>query len=118
MNYNTLTVIQKRCVDAFITQNPKLATVDTITRKEIDSAFNALYADRANSGVKVGYPGWIVKSKELQLSRGLYRFPRPGANMDATSVTTKGIPKAQKLDTSDEDREFFKDLADFGVEVV
>jgi len=119
MNYNTLTQVQKRCIDAYIAQRPSLLQADTINRKEVEAIFFELHAARATSGVKVGFPSWLVKTKELQVGRGLYRFPRPGADMAAAvAVVKKQETKKVELDTSEEDREFFKDLADFGVEVV
>ena len=119
MNYTTLTQVQKRCVDAYIAQRPSLSLVDTISRKDVEAVFFELHAARATSGTKIGFPSWLVKTKELQVGRGLYRFPRPGADMAATCpVAKKEATKLVVLDTSDEDREFFKDLADFGVEVV
>lgn len=119
MNYNTLTQVQKRCVDAYIAQRPSLLEADTINRKDVEAIFFELHAARATSGVKVGFPSWLVKTKELQVGRGLYRFPRPGADMTVVvPVAKKQVAKPVVADTSEEDREFFKDLADFGVEVV
>lgn len=119
MNYDTLTQVQKRCVDAYIEQRPSLSLVDTINRKDVEAIFFELHAARATGGAKIGFPSWLVKTKELQVGRGLYRFPRPGADMAAPGhVVKKEVAKAVPVDTSDEDREFFKDLADFGVEIV
>lgn len=119
MNYNTLTQVQKRCIDAYIAQRPSLLEANTINRKEVEAIFFELHAARATSGTKIGFPSWLVKTKELQVGRGLYRFPRPGADMAVVvPVAKKQVAKPVVTDTSEEDREFFKDLANFGVEVV
>ena len=113
MNYSTLTKTQKRCIDAFITIRPELATQDTITRQEIEDLFNILYAEREHGGEKIGYPMWLVKGEKT--GRGVYKFPAPNATQ---SVKTEGDGYAEPVTSAknaEEDKEFFTELQEYGI---
>lgn len=106
MNYSDLTKTQKRCIDAFIKLRPELASVPTISRPEVEALFAELFALRATGGEKIGYPMWLVKGTSV--TRGHYVFPAPNLAEEETIVT-------QAVSTSDEDKQFFEELAEHGL---
>lgn len=116
MNYSELSKIQKRCIDAFVKVRPELATQVTITRPEVEDLFQILFEARATGGEKIGYPMWLVKGDKL--GRGIYEFPAPEFDADA-SDTTVTKPKATKakvsVKTEEEDKEFFTELQQYGI---
>lgn len=118
MNYTKLTKVQKRCIDAFVKLRPELASIETITRPEIEELFFKLHADRGNGGEKIGYPMWLVKGEKV--SRGVYKFPAPSladASVSETSVTQvkQKASKSTAFQNAKEDEEFFKDLQEYGI---
>ena len=119
MNYSDLTKTQKRCIDAFVSIRPDLATQETITRPEIEMLFQTLYEARADGGEKIGYPMWLVKGEKV--GRGEYKFPAPGL-VQASAKTSKSKVKteeaataAPEIKTEQEDKEFFTDLKEYGI---
>jgi len=112
MNYSDLTKTQKRCIDAFVSIRPELATQETITRPEIEDLFKTLFDARANGGEKIGYPMWLVKGEKT--GRGVYKFPAPSLSQVKTSKSkTKTEQPAAKVE--EEDKEFFTDLKEYGI---
>lgn len=109
MNYSALTKTQRACIDAFVKLDPSLASAPSITRKRVEELFWILHADRANSGVKVGYPMWLVKGEKV--GRGEYKFPAPELKASATKSSVQSTPSK----SSKEDEEFFAELAEEGV---
>lgn len=110
MNYSKLSKAQKRCIDAFVRLRPELANAESITRPEIEELFFKLHADRSNGGEKIGYPMWLVKGEKV--SRGVYKFPAPNL---ATVSSTKKVAKSVEKSMSEEDKEFFTELAEHGI---
>lgn len=136
LNYSDLNKTQKRMVDAFIARRPELANASTITRVEIEDLWYAMYAERANGGPKMGYPGWLVKGEKV--ARGAYPFPAPNVTHSSEPLprpmTRKermariNQPPSDQLvqermaaqavavkKRQDEDAEFFAELQEFGV---
>jgi hypothetical protein len=113
MKYSQLTKTQKRCIDAFVAIQPDLATRETITRPEIEDLFNILYAERDHGGEKIGYPMWLVKGEKV--GRGSYKFPAPNAVASTETVKDEGSGYAAPTETSQEDKEFFTDLKEYGI---
>jgi hypothetical protein len=112
MNYSDLTKTQKRCIDAFVSIRPELATQETITRPEIEDLFKALFDARADGGEKIGYPMWLVKGEKT--GRGVYKFPAPSlAQAKASKSKSKTVQPAVKVEQ--EDKEFFTDLKEYGI---
>lgn len=111
MNYAKLTKVQKRCIDAFVKLRPELATAETITRPEVEELFFKLYDQRASGGEKIGYPMWLVKGEKV--SRGVYKFPAPSLASE-TSIEVKAS-KSAAIKNAEEDKEFFKDLQEYGI---
>lgn len=114
MNYTNLTKTQKRCIDAFITIRPALASQYSITRLEVEELFAELYSKRADGGEKIGYPMWLVKGDKV--SRGHYKFPAPNL-IEAQEAQIKSNTKiAEDLaKNSEEDKEFFTELCEYGI---
>ena len=117
MNYSDLTKTQKRCIDAFVKIRPDLATQETITRPEIELLFNTLFDARADGGVKIGYPMWLVKGEKV--GRGEYKFPAPGL-AQVSAKTSKSTDEGSGSTTTEiksekEDEEFFTELAENGI---
>lgn len=117
MNYSDLTKAQKICIDAFIKLRPQLATANTITRPEIEEMFFELKDNRSTSGVKIGYPMWMVRQPKV--SRGVYPFPGPSATQVVETLKPVQVVKTTKSqeELNQEDKEFFEELAEFGVEL-
>lgn len=126
MNYSDLTKVQKRLVDEFVARRPELADAKTITRDIVEELWYAIYAERANGGVKLGYPTWITKGERV--SRAVYLFPAPNVKHDSAPlpkpVTQKqmkaNLTKTQAEIKADEvraaeDEEFFAELREHGV---
>lgn len=116
MNYAKLTKVQKRCIDAFVKIRPELETAETITRPEIEQLFEALLAERANGGEKIGYPMWLVKGEKV--GRGQYKFPAPSraeASDTSTSAIEENASKSGAIQDAQEDKEFFQDLQKYGI---
>lgn len=112
MNYSDLTKTQKRCIDAFVSIRPELATQETITRPEIEDLFKTLFDARANGGEKIGYPMWLVKGEKT--GRGVYKFPAPSlAQAKASKSKSKTVQATVKVE--EEDKEFFTDLKEYGI---
>lgn len=114
MNYSNLTKTQKRCIDAFITIRPELASQYSITRSEVEELFAELHSKRNSGGEKIGYPMWLVKGEKV--SRGHYRFPAPNL-VEAQEAKIKSDAKLAEaaVKTSEEDKEFFTELQEFGI---
>ena len=110
MKYSDLTNTQKRCIDAFVKFRPVLATQSTISRPEIEDIFKQLFDARATGGEKIGYPMWLIKGDKV--SRGNYVFPAPELSMVSIPTIQIAQPKPK---TSDEDKEFFADLKEYGI---
>jgi hypothetical protein len=110
MNYSTLTKTQKRCIDAFISIRPALASQASVTRTEVEELFAELHAMRKTGGAKIGYPMWLVKGDRV--SRGQYKFPAPNATENDEHVKIK---TAESEKTAEEDKEFFQDLEKYGI---
>lgn len=108
MNYSQLSKAQKRAVDAFVTIRPDLATAETISRTDIEEIFWILHAEREHGGEKIGYPMWLVKGEKS--GRGLYKFPAPELAQTPAKVTAKTVEMK-----SEEDKEFFTELAENGI---
>jgi hypothetical protein len=106
MNYSQLTKAQKRAIDCFIAIRPDLATAETISRTDIEEIFWILHAEREHGGEKIGYPMWLVKGEKA--GRGMYKFPAPN------STPTISTPKNVEI-KSQEDKEFFTELAEHGI---
>jgi len=123
MNYSELNKTQVRCIDAYISLRPELSAQPTITRPEVEELHSKLYAERANGGLKIGYPMWLVKNDKL--GRGIYEFPAP--ELDSIPVLERSKPAAKvKADKAQakveaqakieqEDKEFFTDLKEYGI---
>jgi hypothetical protein len=112
MNYSDLTKTQKRCIDAFVSIRPELATQETITRPEIEDLFKTLFDARANGGEKIGYPMWLVKGEKTE--RGVYKFPAPSLSQAKPSKSkSKTVQATVKVE--EEDKEFFTDLKEYGI---
>lgn len=127
-NYAELTKVQKRLVDEFIARRPELADAATITRDIVEELWYAIYAERANGGVKLGYPTWITKGERVE--RGVYLFPAPNVTHSATPLPrpkTQKELRAEALRTPEEaqaaarkaaaDEEFFNELKEAGVAI-
>jgi len=114
MNYTNLTKIQKRCIDAFIKIRPALASQYSITRSEVEELFNELLSKRDTGGEKIGYPMWLVKGDKV--SRGHYKFPAPNL-LEAQEAQAQSNTKAAEelVKNSEEDKEFFTELAEYGI---
>ena len=120
LKYSDLSETQKRAVDAFVAEMPELATANSIARTTIEDLYWKLHAKRATSGVKIGFPGWLVRTEKL--GRGVYPFPGPKAT-GAPAAVQKQKAKASKttsipvkpVDTSKVEKEFLQDLADCGI---
>ena len=110
MKYSELTATQKRCIDAFVEIKPALAKQSTITRKEVEELFQALYTAREGGGPKIGYPMWLVKGEKV--GRGEYVFPAP--KLDTIPVLKKSKSKVEDVQAK-EDKEFFTELAENGI---
>lgn len=112
MNYSNLTKTQKRCIDAFVSIRPELATQETITRPEIEDLFKTLFDARTNGGEKIGYPMWLVKGEKT--GRGVYKFPAPSLTQTKASKSkSKTVQATVKVE--EEDKEFFTDLKEYGI---
>lgn len=109
MNYSTLNKTQRLCVDAFVKLDPSLAAAPSITRKKVEELFWELHAERDTTGVKIGYPMWLVKGEKV--GRGEYKFPAPELKATAFKPSAKSTPS----NSSKEDEEFFAELAEEGV---
>lgn len=101
LKYANLSKGQKRCIDAFISVRPELASADTITTKEVQKIFWQLHEQRSNGGAKVGYPLWL--SANNTISRGVFAFPGPKSS--GVSVATQNAAAKQKLEKIIEDSE-------------
>lgn len=112
MKYSELTATQKRCIDAFVEIKPALAKQSTISRKEVEELFQALYTAREGGGPKIGYPMWLVKGEKV--GRGEYVFPAPKLDVDLSKSVAKSKSKAEDLQAK-EDKEFFTELAENGI---
>lgn len=112
MNYSKLTKIQKRCVDAFVKIRPELATAETISRQDIEEIFWILHAEREHGGEKIGYPMFIVKGEKV--GRGEYKFPAPNLASTPAVAPVKSEKKVEEVTTED-DKEFFTELAENGI---
>ena len=110
MNYSQLTKIQKRCIDAFVQVRPELKSAESISRKDIEEIFWTLHSKREAGGETIGYPMWLVKGEKV--GRGLYKFPAPKL---ATAVSTNKSVKPVENTMSQEDKEFFTELAEHGI---
>lgn len=66
---------QQKCVVAYIEHVPSLKTNPNVTLKQVIDINHELTANRANGGVKVGYPNWLFKTNKV--SRGVYQLPVP-----------------------------------------
>ena len=110
MNYSQLTKTQKRCIDAFVQVRPELESAESISRKDIEEIFWILHAKRETGGESIGYPMWLVKGEKV--GRGLYKFPAPKL---ATAVVVKSTAKPVEKTMSQEDKEFFTELAEHGI---
>lgn len=110
MNYSNLNKTQKRIVDSFIRLRPELASTGTITRPEVEELFFKLYAERAESGEKIGYPMWLVKGPKV--GRGVYVFPAPNVKNDHVidAIANRVATRTQ------EDEDFLAELRDAGIE--
>lgn len=113
MKYSALTATQKRCIDAFVELKPELATQETITRKEVEDLFQALFVAREGGGPKIGYPMWLVKGEKV--GRGSYKFPAP--KLDTTEGSSHATKSKSKVEdnSAKEDKEFFTELAEHGI---
>lgn len=109
MNYSTLTKTQRLCIDAFVGLDPSLASAASITRKRVEELFWILHAERDTTGVKIGYPMWLVKGEKV--GRGEYKFPAPELKATASKSSVQSAPSK----ISKEDEEFFAELAEEGV---
>lgn len=104
MKYNELNATQKRCVDAYIQVQPDLETRNSISRKEVESIFFKLKAERTETSTPIGYPMWIVKGRKV--GRGEYQWPGPKAEIrEVTPVENQ----------SEVYREFLADLQQYGI---
>lgn len=112
MKYSELTATQKRCIDAFIEIKPELAKQPTISRKEVEELFQALFTAREGGGPKIGYPMWLVKGEKV--GRGEYVFPAPKLDVDLTAPKSKSKTKVEDK-VAQEDKEFFTELAENGI---
>ena len=114
MNYTNLTKTQKRCIDAFITIRPALASQYSITRSEVEELFAELHSKRSAGGEKIGYPMWLVKGDKV--SRGHYKFPAPNL-IEAQEAQIKSNTKAAEdlVKNSEEDKEYFTELHAYGI---
>lgn len=112
MKYSELTATQKRCIDAFVEIKPELAKQPTISRKEVEDLFQALFAAREGGGPKIGYPMWLVKGEKV--GRGEYVFPAPKLDVDLTASKSKSKTKVEDK-VAQEDKEFFTELAENGI---
>jgi hypothetical protein len=104
LKYADLSKGQKRCIDAFISLNPKLASAETITTKEVQKLFWDLHEKRTDGAPKIGYPLWL--SANNTISRGVFAFPGPkssGSVKDAVAKQTAAAKK--KLEKIIEDAE-------------
>ena len=110
MNYSQLTKTQKRCIDAFVQVRPELESAESISRKDIEEIFWILHAKRETGGESIGYPMWLVKGEKV--GRGVYKFPAPKL---AAAVPAKNAVKPVKKSSSEEDKEFFTELAEHGI---
>jgi len=115
MNYSELTKIQKRCIDAFIKIRPELSKQLIITRPEVEDLFQTLFEARATGGEKIGYPMWLVKGDKF--GRGIYEFPAPEFDADATVEAKPKVINAKQTSakTEQEDKEFFTELQEYGI---
>ena len=114
MNYTDLNKTQKRCIDAFITIRPALASQYSITRTEVETVFAELYSKRATGGEKIGYPMWLVKGEKV--SRGHYKFPAPNLLAAQEAQAQSNTKVAEDLaKSSEEDKEFFAELREHGI---
>lgn len=104
LKYSNLSKGQKRCIDAFISIRPELASADTITTKEVQKLFWTLHDGRSNGGPKIGYPLWL--SANNTVSRGVFAFPGPkSAGSVTASVAKQNAAAKQKLEKIIEDSE-------------
>ena len=116
MNYAKLTKVQKRCIDAFVTVRPELATAESISRAEVEELFEILLAEREHGGEKIGYPMWLVKGEKV--GRGQYKFPAPSraeASETNATVVEEKASKSGAIQNAQEDKEFFQDLQKYGI---
>ena len=111
LNYSTLTKTQRRVVDAFVQLDPKLASAETITRKQVEELFFTLFEKRKDGGEKIGYPMWLVKGDKA--GRGAYKFPAPELAGRAKVISSGSSQVKSKMDAEDE--EFFTELAENGI---
>lgn len=108
MRYDQLNKTQKRCVDAFIAKRPHLRTANKITRKEVEDVFYEIYDERDTGGPKIGYPAWIVKDRSLG-QRAIYPFPGPD------SEPLNNVEDTKDAYSSEEDKEFYRELEENGI---
>lgn len=94
LNYSDLTKGQKRCIDAFISARPELATQAVISTKEVAKLYWELHETRKSGASKIGYPVWL--SKFNTVSRGQFAFPAPGLDTTKLSSTVKATATASK----------------------
>jgi hypothetical protein len=111
MNYSSLTKIQRNCIDAFVNLEPSLANATSISRKEVERLFKILFDARTETGVKIGYPMWLVKGKKA--GRGVYVFPGPNVTLRESIANSSKASK--NVNSSKEDEEFFADIAKAGL---
>lgn len=94
LKYSDLTKGQKRCIDAFVSLRPELASASTITTKEVQKLFWTLHDERANGAPKVGYPLWL--SANNTISRGVFAFPGPKSPASVKVAAAKQTAAAKK----------------------
>lgn len=73
--FNELAPAQKKYIVTLLHHMPSVVDTGTITAQELLVVNEQLAAQRAVSGVVVGYPNWLSKSHKL--SRGVYKLPLP-----------------------------------------
>jgi hypothetical protein len=118
LKYSDLTKGQKRCIDAFVTYRPELASAETIATKDLFVLWQEIYSQRANGAPKVGFPNWLSNNNQIQ--RGLLSFPGPNSTGNATALEKSKLQKI--LNDSDpveevNDDEFMAELRANGIEV-
>ena len=124
ITFDTASPAQKRWVEAVLTVLPNLAKTGVIAGKDCYYAHMQLLKNRKAGSPKIGYPNWLFKTNKIR--PGIYFFPARGLNKESViksaqlsnlKTTLSAIPTSKTAINSEEDKKFFSDLAQNGINV-
>jgi hypothetical protein len=108
LKFANLTNAQKRYVEAALRVKPEIAQTGTVSRNDLLEIEQALVAERAAGGAKIGFPNWLTAKNKA--SRGTYVFPLPSGNLVNSTATAKVAAKASKPNQDKAEKEVAPDI--------